>query len=129
MYYEPGITPHGLPHDPFKSCVVPRPIGWISTLDRDGRANLAPYSQFQNVTFNPPIVMFSANQTTDGRRKDSVRNAEDTGEFVWNLATYALRECRPAPTSSSSPVWASCPHARCARRGWPARRSSSSAST
>jgi len=52
---------------------------------------LAPYSQFQNITFNPPIVMFSANQTTQGMRKDSVRNAEDTGEFVWNMATYDLR--------------------------------------
>lgn len=92
MYYEPGVTPHGLPHDPFKSCVVPRPIGWISTVDREGRHNLAPYSQFQNVTFNPPIVMFSANQNTAGGRKDSVRNAEETGEFVWNMATYALRE-------------------------------------
>jgi flavin reductase (DIM6/NTAB) family NADH-FMN oxidoreductase RutF len=92
MYYEPGVTPHGLPHDPFKSCVVPRPIGWISTIDREGRHNLAPYSQFQNVTFNPPIVMFSANQDTGGQRKDSVRNAEDTGEFVWNMATYELRE-------------------------------------
>lgn len=92
MYYEPGITPHGLPHDPFKSCVIPRPIGWISTVDREGRHNLAPYSQFQNVTFDPPIVMFSANQDTTGRRKDSVRNAEDTGEFVWNMATWDLRE-------------------------------------
>jgi flavin reductase (DIM6/NTAB) family NADH-FMN oxidoreductase RutF len=92
MYYEPGVTPHGLPHDPFKSCVIPRPIGWISTVDRGGRHNLAPYSQFQNVTFNPPIVMFSANQNTRGDRKDSVRNAEDTGEFVWNMATYDLRE-------------------------------------
>ena len=92
MYYEPGVTPHGLPHDPFKSCVIPRPIGWISTVDREGRHNLAPYSQFQNVTFNPPIVMFSANQNTHGDRKDSVRNAEDTGEFVWNMATYDLRE-------------------------------------
>ncbi|MEX1165965.1 MAG: flavin reductase family protein, partial [Hydrogenophaga sp.] len=54
MYYEPGKTPHGLPHDPFKSCVVPRPIGWISTVDALGRDNLAPYSQFQNVTFDPP---------------------------------------------------------------------------
>jgi flavin reductase (DIM6/NTAB) family NADH-FMN oxidoreductase RutF len=72
--------------------VIPRPIGWISTVDSAGRCNLAPYSQFQNVTFDPPIVMFSANQTTDGRRKDSVRNAEDTGEFVWNMATWALRE-------------------------------------
>lgn len=92
MYYEPGITHHGLPHDPFKSCVVPRPIGWISTVDAQGRHNLAPYSQFQNVTFNPPIVMFSANQDTGGNRKDSVRNAEQTGEFVWNMATYDLRE-------------------------------------
>jgi len=92
MYYEPGVTSHGLPHDPFKSCVVPRPIGWISTVDSQGRHNLAPYSQFQNVTFNPPIVMFSANQDTGGQRKDSVRNAEETGEFVWNMATYALRD-------------------------------------
>ena len=92
MYYEPGVTSHGLPHDPFKSCVVPRPIGWISTIDAQGRHNLAPYSQFQNVTFNPPIVMFSANQDTAGNRKDSVRNAEQTGEFVWNMATYDLRD-------------------------------------
>ena len=92
MYYEPGVTPHGLPHDPFKSCVIPRPIGWISTVDAQGRHNLAPYSQFQNVTFDPPIVMFSANQTTQGERKDSVRNAEKMGEFVWNMATYDLRD-------------------------------------
>lgn len=92
MYYEPGRTPHGLPHDPFKSCVIPRPIGWISTLDRQGRANLAPFSQFQNVTFDPPIVMFSSNQNSHGDRKDSVRNAEETGEFVWNMATWDQRE-------------------------------------
>lgn len=92
MYYEPGKTPHNLPYDPFKSCVVPRPIGWISTLDRDGNHNLAPYSQFQNVTFDPPIVMFAANQDSKGNRKDSVRNAEDTGEFVWNMATWDLRD-------------------------------------
>jgi len=92
MYYEPGAIPHGLPYDPFKSCVVPRPIGWISTVDTLGRDNLAPYSQFQNISFDPPIVMFSANQNTQGRRKDSVQNAEQTGEFVWNMATFALRE-------------------------------------
>jgi flavin reductase (DIM6/NTAB) family NADH-FMN oxidoreductase RutF len=91
MYFEPGITPHGLPYDPFKSCVIPRPIGWISTVDAQGRHNLAPYSQFQNVSFNPPIVMFSANQDTLGRRKNTVDNAEQTGEFVWNMATYDLR--------------------------------------
>lgn len=92
MYYEPGVTPHGLPHDPFKSCVIPRPIGWISTVDGQGRHNLAPFSQFQNITFDPPIVMFSANQNTLGKRKDSVRNAEESGEFVWNMATWSQRE-------------------------------------
>jgi flavin reductase (DIM6/NTAB) family NADH-FMN oxidoreductase RutF len=92
MYYEPGSTDHGLPYDPFKSCVVPRPIGWISTIGPDGTDNLAPYSQFQNIGFDPPIVMFSANQTSTGHRKNSVVNAETAGEFVWNMATYALRE-------------------------------------
>jgi len=55
-------------------------------------ANLAPFSQFQNLTFDPPYVMFAANQKTDGRRKDSVVNAEQSGEFVYNMATYDLRE-------------------------------------
>jgi flavin reductase (DIM6/NTAB) family NADH-FMN oxidoreductase RutF len=92
MFYEPGLTPHGLPHDPFKSCVVPRPIGWISTRSRDGSDNLAPYSQFTNVSFDPATVMFSANQSTEGRRKDSVVNAEETGVFVWNMAVWDLRD-------------------------------------
>ena len=92
MFYEPRKNDHGLKHDPFKSCVVPRPIAWISTLGADGVANLAPYSQFQNLTFDPPYVMFAANQKTDGHRKDSVVNAEQTGEFVYNMATYELRE-------------------------------------
>jgi flavin reductase (DIM6/NTAB) family NADH-FMN oxidoreductase RutF len=92
MFYEPVRNNHGLAHDPFKSCVVPRPIGWISSLGADGVPNLAPFSQFQNLTFDPPYVMFAANQTTDGRRKDSVINAEQSGEFVYNMATYDLRE-------------------------------------
>ena len=92
MYYEPGKSAHGLPHDPFKSCVVPRPIGWISTTSRTGIDNLAPFSQFQNVSFDPPMVMFCANQNAGGRRKDTVVNVEDTGQFVWNLATWELRE-------------------------------------
>ncbi len=92
MYFEPGKVPHGLPFDPFKSCVVPRPIGWISTTSESGVDNLAPYSQFQNVTFDPPTVLFIANQRGAGGRKDSVVNAERQGEFVWNMATFALRE-------------------------------------
>jgi flavin reductase (DIM6/NTAB) family NADH-FMN oxidoreductase RutF len=92
MYYEPALRNHGLKYDPFKSCVIPRPIGWISTLGAAGAANLAPYSQFQMLNYDPPYVMFSGNQTVDGVRKDSVRNIEATGEFVWNMATYALRD-------------------------------------
>jgi flavin reductase (DIM6/NTAB) family NADH-FMN oxidoreductase RutF len=72
--------------------VVPRPVGWISTQNKEGQANLAPYSQFNNLTFDPPYVMFSSNQTVNGTRKDTVVNAEQTGRFVWNLATWDLRE-------------------------------------
>jgi flavin reductase (DIM6/NTAB) family NADH-FMN oxidoreductase RutF len=92
MFYEAKRNDHGLQYDPFKSCVVPRPIGWISTLSQAGVPNLAPYSQFQNLTFDPPYVMFAANQKTDGGRKDSVVNAEQCGEFVYNMATYDMRE-------------------------------------
>lgn len=92
MFYEPGKTDHGLPNDPFKACVIPRPIGWISTLSNTGIPNLAPYSQFNNLTFDPPYVMFSANQTPTAAQKDTARNAEATGVFCWNLATYELRD-------------------------------------
>jgi flavin reductase (DIM6/NTAB) family NADH-FMN oxidoreductase RutF len=61
-------------------------------VSRSGVENIAPYSQWQNLTFDPPMVMFSANQYPDGRRKDTVINAEETGWFVWNMATYDLRE-------------------------------------
>jgi flavin reductase (DIM6/NTAB) family NADH-FMN oxidoreductase RutF len=76
-----------LPHDPFKAFVAPRPIGWISTVGADGEVNLAPYSYFNSVSDNPPTVMFSS----DGP-KDSSTFAGATEEFVWNLATYDLRE-------------------------------------
>ena len=93
MFYEPDKDDHGLPYNPYKSIVVPRPIGWISTLSRDGVVNLAPYSQFNNLAYDPPYVMYSANSFPGtGRRKDSVKNAADTGEFVVNMATYELRE-------------------------------------
>ena len=92
MDYAPGREACPLPFSPFKACTVPRPIGWISTLSRAGRANLAPYSQWQNLTFDPPMVMFAANQYSDGRRKHSVINAEETGWLVWNMATWDLRE-------------------------------------
>ena len=93
MFYEPDKDDHGLPLNPYKSIVVPRPIGWISTVGRNGIVNLAPYSQFNNLGYDPPYVMFSANSLPgSGRRKDSVKNAVDTGEFVVNMATYELRD-------------------------------------
>ncbi|MGB0506112.1 MAG: flavin reductase family protein [Pikeienuella sp.] len=92
MHYRPGIDERPLPYDPFKSCTVPRPIGWLSTTSAGGVDNLAPFSQWQNLTFDPPLVMFAANQLADGRRKDTVVNAENTGWFVWNMATWDLRE-------------------------------------
>ncbi len=92
MHYAPGREACPLPYSPFKSCTVPRPIGWLSTVDAKGQTNLAPYSQWQNLSFDPPMVMFAANPYADGRRKHSVVNAEETGWFVWNMATYALRE-------------------------------------
>jgi flavin reductase (DIM6/NTAB) family NADH-FMN oxidoreductase RutF len=77
----------GLPWDPFKALVAPRPIGWITTLSQDGVVNLAPYSFFNAVGERPGIVMFSSSS-----RKDSQTNAEATGEFVCNLATWETRE-------------------------------------
>ncbi len=91
MEYAPGREDCPLPFSPFKSCTVPRPIGWLSTISTGGVHNLAPYSQWQNLTFDPPMVMFAANGYPDGRRKDTVINAEETGWFVWNMATYGLR--------------------------------------
>ena len=92
MHYAPGQESCPLPFSPFKSCTVPRPIGWLSTISADGVPNLAPYSQWQNLSFDPPLVMFAANQLSNGERKHTVLNAEETGWFVWNMATYDLRE-------------------------------------
>lgn len=91
MFYNPDDG-HGLPHDPFKSIVAPRPIGWITTLDTDGNVNLAPYSFFNAVCYPPYIVMFSSSGLPDDPRKHSWRNAEETGEFVCNLVTEELKD-------------------------------------
>lgn len=84
--YEPAKG-HGLPHDPFNAIVGPRPIGWISSQDAQGVLNLAPYSFFNAFNYVPPIIGFSS-----VGRKDSLNNIEQTGEFVWNLATRSLAE-------------------------------------
>lgn len=85
-FYEPAQG-HRLAHDPFNALVAPRPIGWISSRDGRGNLNLAPYSFFNAFNYHPPIVGFSSIGY-----KDSVRNAEETGEFCWNLVTRSLSE-------------------------------------
>ncbi|WP_416370303.1 flavin reductase family protein [Tritonibacter mobilis] len=94
MFYRPGIDPHGLPYNPFKGLIVPRPIAWVSTVDPDGHANLAPFSFFNAVSEAPPIVMFAPYGLKPklGEIKDTPRNVLRTGEFVVNLVGWTLRD-------------------------------------
>lgn len=96
-FYEPRLG-HGLAHNPLNAIVAPRPIGWISTLSPTGVANLAPYSFFNLFNYVPPLIGFSSQGW-----KDSVANAEATGEFVWNLATHpqaAMMNATSAPVGA-----------------------------
>ena len=86
MFYEPRKKNHGLPQDPYTAIVGPRPIGWITSMNAKGEVNLAPYSFFNCVSSDPPMVMFAS----DGR-KDTIEFVEETGEFVCNLAVWDLR--------------------------------------
>jgi flavin reductase (DIM6/NTAB) family NADH-FMN oxidoreductase RutF len=86
MFYEPR-NGHGLSHDPFRAIVAPRPIGWITSIGADGNVNLAPYSFFNGVSNFPPMVAFCS----EGY-KDSIKNIEETREFVANLATLPLKD-------------------------------------
>jgi flavin reductase (DIM6/NTAB) family NADH-FMN oxidoreductase RutF len=90
MFYRPEDG-HGLPHDPINALVAPRPIGWISSVDAKGRVNLAPFALFNIVAYRPPHVMFAPTPNDDGSYKDSLNNVRDTGEFVVNMAVWALR--------------------------------------
>ncbi|WP_205746811.1 flavin reductase family protein [Duganella callida] len=96
-FYEPAQG-HGLPHDPLNAIIGPRPIGWISTRAANGVLNLAPYSFFNAFNYTPPLIGFSSIG-----RKDSLRNIEATGEFVWNLATRPLAEAMNASCAAAPP--------------------------
>ena len=91
MFYRPEDG-HGLPHDPMSALVMPRPVGWISSQDAAGHRNLAPFALFNLVAYQPPHVMFAPTGQVGGRFKDSLNNVEATGEFVANMATWALRD-------------------------------------
>lgn len=97
MFYETAKNDHGLPYDPLKAIVAPRPIGWITSIGANGEINLAPYSFFNALSTRPPIVGFSSESL-----KDSVALVEETQEFVCNLATYDLRDAMNK-TSASLP--------------------------
>ncbi len=87
MFYEPHARDRSiLPHDPFKAIIAPRPIGWVTTMSRDGAVNLAPYSFFNAFSGAPPIVGFSSESL-----KDSAAFSDETREFTFNLATFDLR--------------------------------------
>jgi len=96
IFFEPHQRDKDLfPHDPFKALVVPRPIGWVSTMSAKGELNLAPYSYFNAFSSSPPIVGFSS----EGE-KDSSAFALETGEFVWSMATFALRDAMNATAAT-----------------------------
>lgn len=87
MIYSTALEDHGLPHDPFKAIVTPRPIGWITAMSAKGEINLSPYSFFNAVSSRPHIVMFSSED-----KKDAVSFIEETGEFTCSLVTKALAQ-------------------------------------
>lgn len=101
MFYEPK-NGHGLPHNPFNAIVSPRPIAWIGTRGADGRDNLAPYSFFNAVAYDPPQVMFSSTSRKDDRgdTKDSVANIRDTGVFAINIVEYTARDAMNQTSSA-----------------------------
>ena len=102
MFYRPE-NGHGLPHNPFKAIVSPRPIGWISTRGHDGRDNLAPYSFFNAVAEDPPQVIFSSTGSKSDRdgTKDSVSLIRETGVFAVNIVSRTLA----GPMNTSSGLW------------------------
>ena len=101
MFYRPEEG-HGLPHNPFNAIVTPRPIGWISTRDKEGRDNLAPYSFFNGVAYVPPQVVFASTgvkSDVEGT-KDSVANVRETGVFCVNIVEYAARDAMNASSAT-----------------------------
>lgn len=101
MFYRPKDG-HGLPHDPFKAIVAPRPIGWISSVDAEGRANLAPYSFFNGCGDHPGLVMFAqtGRKSADEGEKDTVANIRATGEFAHSVVSLAMRDAMNASTAA-----------------------------
>ena len=101
MFYRPEDG-HGLPHNPFSAIITPRPIGWISSRDAEGRDNLAPYSFFNGVAYTPPQVMFATSGIKDDQNaaKDSLANIRETEVFCVNIVEYAMRDAMNASSAT-----------------------------
>lgn len=119
MFYRPAEG-HGLPHNPFNAIVTPRPIGWISTRDSNGADNLAPYSFFNAVAYDPPQVMFATTSAKEDRgdTKDSLGNIRETNVFCVNIVEYAMRDAMnqtsgPYPRDTDEFTIANLPKAQC----------------
>ncbi len=99
MFYKTSEH-HGLPHNPFKSCVAPRPIAWVSSIDPSGVVNLAPFSFFNAIASDPPMVMISFNGYHDhGGEKDTLSNIKSSGEFVANMVPLTLKDLMNVTTA------------------------------
>ncbi len=100
MFYRPGAEDHGLPHNPFNALITPRPIAWVSTVDQDGVANLAPFSFFNGAAYEPPIISIAFTGAKlgalKGERKDTLANIKATREFAVNLVPTALKDAMNA---------------------------------
>lgn len=103
MFYRPQDG-HGLPHNPFNALITPRPIGWISSRDNQGINNLAPYSFFNGVAYEPPQVMFASTgaKSDQNNTKDSLANIESTGVFCVNIVEFAMRNAMNASSAALS---------------------------
>lgn len=101
MFYRPQEG-HGLPHNPFNALITPRPIGWISSRNNQGTNNLAPYSFFNGVAYEPPQVMFASTgaKSDQNNTKDSLANIEDTGVFCVNIVEFAMRDAMNASSAA-----------------------------
>lgn len=109
MFFEPDqirdkadLSALGLKHNPVTALVVPRPIAWISTVSAKGVANLSPFSFSGMVSQSPPMLMFCANAShIEGGDKDTLKNVRETGQFVFNIATWGLREQMNASSATA----------------------------
>lgn len=99
VFYKTG-EPHGLPHDPFKSCIVPRPIAWVTSMHSNGAINLAPFSYFNALASDPPIIMIAfTGYHQHGGEKDTLNNIKTSGEFVVNMVPLALKDAMNSTTA------------------------------